>query len=126
MSEYTFKLAIQTGHTAHFAQVTVDVTRSEADVVEIACGPEEIRGWKGAVVEGADAALADLRHRGLLSAPTSVRIVKFIGIPTDTDDMDARTAAYVAVARAVAKSEHSPDIDRKDLESRWQILWSPK
>ena len=123
MRKGTYKLAVQTGAEAHYAQVSVEVSGYADDRIEIWCPDEQIRGWKKAVLAGMQMALDELHERGFAKSPVLVRMVSFTGIPTDTEDADAEVAAYMAVVDAFL----DPQDNRPTLGSfqagHWSIQW---
>lgn len=118
-----FKLAVQTGSTAHFADVSVEVREAAAgDGVESVCCSEDVSRWGAAAQLGAKAAIESLHSRGLLPAPMEVTITKVLGIATDTDGLDASIAAFVAVVRAVLPPDSWPSVRYVGGPNRWEIM----
>ncbi len=109
-----YKLAKQTGRTAHFAQVAVKIQPSTFDQFTISAPADSIRGWNTPALAGAEAAISELRGRGWVQEPQLVTITDFIGLMTDTNDADANWATFMAVFSAFPEVqqpilEFSPD-----------------
>lgn len=105
-----YKLAKQTGTTAHFAQVTVEVEPSRSEKLTISAPADSIRGWKAPALAGAAAAISELRERGVIEQPYAVDITDFVGLLTDTTDSDAKWATFMAVFSAF------PDVEPPTLK----------
>jgi len=116
-------LAFQSGSTAHFAEVEVELVEAPEDGVEIWCPPNEIREWSAPSRLGAADAINALRSQGKLRHPVAVRITRFVGIPTDTDAIDAKVATFIAVARAILPPTLWPRI-RHGGPQRWEVHWA--
>lgn len=116
-----FKIAKQTGTTAHFARVTVSVVGSDTEQVTVSAPEGSVRGWREAAILGGLEAARELRDRGVVEGPVHVDITAFVGIPTDTSDDDARGATFMAVMAAY------PDVAPPTLNLRadngWEVVW---
>lgn len=116
------RIAVQTGSTAHFAFIKVQLRASPKDGVTFACSEDEVRGWSEAIADGARAAVAALRDR-TGQGPTEVVVERFTGLAADTDDQDAYAAALMATLKAGLAEADWPTLRKVDDPYRWSVLW---
>src|SRR6185437_10818047 len=95
MKQGHYKLAKQTGRSAHFASVTLTAAPAAVDNVAVTAASDAIRGWGEAVKSGVTEGLKALRAMAG-APPVQVVVTDFLGMPIDTSDDDARTAATLA------------------------------
>lgn len=119
-----YKLAKQTGTTAHFARTTVHVDNYSNGHITISASTDSIRGWEDAVLSGVQAAVMELQQRGYLKSDVSVDVCAFTGLPTDTTQEDARWSAFMAVISAF-QDVPQPVLKYVGQTNSWVLLWSP-
>lgn len=123
MRQAEFKIAFQTGASAHFAKVAVVLDPESSEDVILDCPPMEAKGWEAAIVRGAKAARCELAEQGF-RCEGAIRIVSFVGLVSDTDDEDASAATFMAVAHAVTGSSNNPAlVAAGDHDERWKVVW---
>jgi len=118
-----FRIALQTGSTAHFADVAIEFSESRTDTVAVLCSPEVVGPWAESAIRGATSAIQRLRSMGVLSEPAAVQVVRLIGTICDTDDVDVSTATYVATIRAVLPPSSWPGVRYIGGKERWEVIW---
>jgi len=117
-----FRIAKQTGSSAHFASVALNVELATADEVVIEAESTAIRGWGNAVRTGVEQAVQIARALGHHD-PVRVAVTEFVGMPTDTSDEDARAAAVLATLSAFLEPSALPSLRFSTETAEWLIEW---
>lgn len=121
-----YKIAEQSGSSAHFAEIDVEVEHSgsEHDEVVFAVPMPHRLGVGDAVRRGICSAAASLRQGRWVPGTLRVSVVRFVGIACDTDEKDARAAAEMATALAIlGQDSETPKLVRAQGDDRWRVDW---
>jgi len=118
-----FRLAKQTGSSAHFAVVALTATPAPVDDFSVEASPAAIRGWREPVRLGVEEGLKIVSSLGQ-RPPMHIAITEFIGVPTDTSDQDAKIAALLATLSAFVDQDRMPTIYFSKEDDAWVLRWS--
>jgi hypothetical protein len=116
-----FKIARQTGRTAHFASIELQTRPASMDGISIAAGVPA-RGWSSAIERGVTEALKELRMMVELG-PTQVLVTGFVGTVLDTSGETATTAAFMAALSAFLEPSRMPILSLSDDQKKWRLDW---
>jgi hypothetical protein len=118
-----FVLRNQTASVGRFASVAVRVTGAAADEISLSDDPRAVGGWGSVLQLGVAEGLEALRKMRVVG-PVHVRVIDFVGLPTDTTEDDVRTAALLATLSAYLEPAMMPTPDFDPDEHRWVLRWA--
>ena len=120
----TYQIAKQTGSSAHFARIRLQVRSASQDAVHFEADEDSIRGWAQAIGSGVDGARKELRKRGYSTSPFLVTVLEFVGLGTDTRDVEAYWSAFMAVVRSFQGLEEAA-LEYQPASRDFRFVWPP-
>lgn len=118
----TYQIAEQTGSTAHFARISLWVAPTSQDGIHFEANEDSIRGWTQAISAGIDGARKELRKRGYSTSPFVVTVLEFVGLATDTRDVEAHWAAFMAVVSSFHGLHEAP-LEYQPASREFRFSW---